>query len=290
MTERSAGTAGRSPGAGCSAWSAPAPPASLAAGAAGGVDRPRDRARTDGVRRRAADDAVPFTGAHQAGIVTPAQDRLHFVAFDVTTDDRDELVEMLQAWTAAARRMTAGRDAGPVGAVDGEPVRAAGRHRRGASGCRPSGLTLTIGFGPTLFTTADGTDRFGLAARRPAPLAELPRVPRRPARPGDQRRRPVRPGLRQRPAGRGARRPQPGPARRRRGQRALVAARLRPHVVDQHRPGDAAQPVRLQGRHEQPQGRERRRRWTGSSGWPTATAAPTGWPAAPTWSPAGSGC
>ena len=33
----------------------------------------------------------PFHGEHQAGIVTPAQDRLHFVAFDVTTDDRDEL-------------------------------------------------------------------------------------------------------------------------------------------------------------------------------------------------------
>jgi deferrochelatase/peroxidase EfeB len=39
---------------------------------------------------------------------------------------------------------------------------------------------LTIGFGPTLFTSVDGADRFGLAARRPAPLVELP------AFPGDQ--------------------------------------------------------------------------------------------------------
>jgi deferrochelatase/peroxidase EfeB len=121
-------------------------------------------------------DAVRFTGPHQAGIVTPAQDRLHFVAFDVTTDDRAELVDMLKAWTAAARRMTAGRDAGPVGAVDGEQF-APPDDTGEAIGLPPSGLTLTIGFGPTLFTGADGVDRFGLAARRPAPLVELPDFP-----------------------------------------------------------------------------------------------------------------
>jgi len=145
----------------------------LAAGATGtaiGRATASDTAESSGP---APTDPVEFTGTHQAGIVTPAQDRLHFVAFDVTTDDRDELVEMLQAWTAAARRMTAGRDAGPVGAVDGEryaPPDDTGE----AIGLPPSGLTLTIGFGPTLFETADGTDRFGLAARRPAPLVELP--------------------------------------------------------------------------------------------------------------------
>ncbi len=36
--------------------------------------------------------SVPFLGEHQAGITTPAQDRLHFVAFDVVTKDRDRLV------------------------------------------------------------------------------------------------------------------------------------------------------------------------------------------------------
>src|SRR5690242_2314508 len=64
-------------------------------------------------------DAVAFHGAAQAGIVTPAQDRLHFVAFDVLTKDRAELVQMLKDWTAAAARMTAGQDAGPVGATAG---------------------------------------------------------------------------------------------------------------------------------------------------------------------------
>jgi deferrochelatase/peroxidase EfeB len=72
--------------------------------------------------------------------------------------------------------MTAGRDAGPVGAVDGgqyAPPDDTGE----AIGLPASGLTLTIGFGPTLFTDADGADRFGIAARRPEPLQELPAFP-----------------------------------------------------------------------------------------------------------------
>ncbi|MGZ4543960.1 MAG: iron uptake transporter deferrochelatase/peroxidase subunit [Blastococcus sp.] len=145
----------------------------LASGAAGGAI---GRATAPAAPADAATAPVPFTGHHQAGIVTPAQDRLHFVAFDVTTDSRDELVDLLKAWTVAARRMTAGLDAGPIGAVDGGPY-APPDDTGEALGLPPAGLTLTIGFGPTLFTTADGVDRFGLAARRPGPLAELPAFP-----------------------------------------------------------------------------------------------------------------
>jgi deferrochelatase/peroxidase EfeB len=123
-----------------------------------------------------ASDAVPFTGAYQAGITTPQQDRLHFVAFDVITDDRDALIRLLKDWTAAARRMTAGRDAGPVGAVGGSQY-APPDDTGEAIGLPPSGLTLTVGFGPTLFAAVDGADRFGLAARRPGPLKELPSFP-----------------------------------------------------------------------------------------------------------------
>ncbi|WP_428983103.1 iron uptake transporter deferrochelatase/peroxidase subunit [Phytohabitans maris] len=120
--------------------------------------------------------AVEFYGERQAGIVTPAQDRLHFVAFDVVTKSRDKLVEMLREWTEAAARMTAGKDAGLIGAVDGIPE-APPDDTGEALGLPPSGLTLTIGFGPSLFRNADGVDRFGLAAQRPAALADLPRFP-----------------------------------------------------------------------------------------------------------------
>ena len=148
----------------------------LAAGAAGGVIGRATADDTPPSAGPAPTDAVPFHGEHPAGIVTPAQDRLHFVALDVTTDDREELAGLLRDWTEAARRMTAGQDAGPVGAVGGSewaPPDDTGE----AIGLPPSGLTITVGFGPTLFTTADGVDRFGLADRRPAPLVELPEFP-----------------------------------------------------------------------------------------------------------------
>lgn len=118
----------------------------------------------------------PFRGEHQAGIVTPAQDRLHFAAFDVITDNRDELVALLQAWTAAAERMTQGGSAGPVGPVDGStnvPPDDTGE----AIGLSPGGLTITFGFGPSLFVGADGTDRFGIADQQPAVLRTLPHFP-----------------------------------------------------------------------------------------------------------------
>ena len=117
-----------------------------------------------------------FHGEHQAGIVTPAQDRLHFAAFDVTTTDRDELVDLLQQWTDAAERMTRGEYAGEVGAVEGAfnlPPDDTGE----AIGLSASGLTITFGFGPSLFRDADGKDRFGIADRQPEALRELPHFP-----------------------------------------------------------------------------------------------------------------
>jgi deferrochelatase/peroxidase EfeB len=144
------------------------------AGATAGVDAWL-RAGDDDPGNLAA-DAVPFYGEHQAGITTAAQDRLHFVAFDVITDDRGRLVEMLREWTAAAARMTAGKDAGLIGAVEGIPE-APPDDTGEALGLPPAQLTLTVGFGPSLFRDAKGRDRFGIAAKRPAALADLPHFP-----------------------------------------------------------------------------------------------------------------
>ncbi|MDQ1744247.1 MAG: deferrochelatase/peroxidase EfeB [Pseudonocardiales bacterium] len=109
---------------------------------------------------------VPFRGAHQAGIATPAQDRLAFAAFDVPGTSRTELVDLLRRWTLAAERMTRGE---PVGAVDGSEHYVPADTGE-ATGLAAANLTLTIGFGPGLFDS-----RFGLAGRRPAALRELPR-------------------------------------------------------------------------------------------------------------------
>jgi deferrochelatase/peroxidase EfeB len=115
---------------------------------------------------------LPFYGVHQSGIATPVQDRLHFTAFDVVTDDRERLVGLLKAWTDAAARMTAGVDALELGAFPDVPESPPGDTGE-AIGLPPSRLTLTVGFGPGLFTK-EGKARFGLADRRPEALADLP--------------------------------------------------------------------------------------------------------------------
>lgn len=114
-------------------------------------------------------DAVSFHGAHQAGIATAVQDRLHFASFDVKTDDRDEFVQLLKDWTKAASRMTEGHAVGE-GAYGGLPE-APPDDTGEALGLKPSRLTLTIGFGPSLF------EKFGLADRRPEALVDLPKFP-----------------------------------------------------------------------------------------------------------------
>jgi deferrochelatase/peroxidase EfeB len=117
----------------------------------------------------APDQVVPFHGRHQAGIATPVQDRLLFAAYDVKSDDRDELIGLLREWTRAAARMTAGR---PVGG-DNDDLAIPQDDTGETVGLKPARLTLTLGFGPSLFER-DGQPRFGLGGRRPAPLIDLP--------------------------------------------------------------------------------------------------------------------
>lgn len=120
-----------------------------------------------------AGTAYPFEGVHQAGITTPVQDHLLFTAFDLSERaTREDVVELLQDWTYAASRVTQGLDVSASGALGGA-LTAPPDDTGEALDLGASGLTVTIGLGPTLFER-DGVDRFGLAARRPAALAPLP--------------------------------------------------------------------------------------------------------------------
>jgi deferrochelatase/peroxidase EfeB len=141
------------------------------AGAAAGVLANEALSNDPVTQTSGAAEAVPFYGRHQAGIVTPAQDRMHFVALDVTTTDRAELVQLLKDWTVAAERMTRGLEAEPDGAVGGLPE-AAPADTGEALDLAASALTLTIGFGASLFD-----DRFGVTSKLPPALAPLPRFP-----------------------------------------------------------------------------------------------------------------
>jgi len=146
--------------------------AGVAVGAAGGFALAREESpspQVPGAR------TYPFYGEHQAGILTPVQDRLHFAALDVITDSREELVQLLKDWTIAAARMTQGLGAGEVGPTSG-PYGAPPDDTGEAIGLPPAGLTITFGFGPTLFRK-DGKARFGLAGRQPDALQRLPHFP-----------------------------------------------------------------------------------------------------------------
>jgi deferrochelatase/peroxidase EfeB len=114
-------------------------------------------------------DRVSFHGARQAGIATPPQQRLAFAAYDLVTTDRAALQQLLKTWTGAAAAMCSGQMVPGDSTTPAAPPADTGE----AVGLSPANLTITIGFGPSLF---DG--RFGLAGKRPAALADLPHFPK----------------------------------------------------------------------------------------------------------------
>lgn len=114
----------------------------------------------------------PFYGAYQAGIITPAQKNLYFAAFDIVTDKRSDVIDLLRRWTDASARLAAGlplAEAGSTATADAPPLDSSE-----SDGLPASALTLTIGFGAGLFIK-DGVDRFGLAGKRPEALIDMPR-------------------------------------------------------------------------------------------------------------------
>ena len=159
--------------------------AALAAGTAGGATvsagdaaerqaGQRDPLQQDGPPQYAvASDpaarlpAVPFHGPWQSGIVNSPPPAACFVSFNVTATSRAALIELLQTLTARARFLTEGgtpTDLGPV----------APPADSGTLGAKipADGLTVTVGFGSTLF---DG--RFGIAERKPIHLTEMTSFP-----------------------------------------------------------------------------------------------------------------
>ncbi|MGH3867673.1 MAG: Dyp-type peroxidase [Pseudonocardiaceae bacterium] len=134
----------------------------------------------------AREQTEPFWGAHQSGIVTDTQQHTVLAAFDLTGTNRAELVTLLKAWTSLAGTLAQGQApnipiyAPPAAAnqnayADATNVSTTADSAE-ATGLGPARLTITIGFGPGLFS-AGGTDRYGLAAQRPAALVDLPRFP-----------------------------------------------------------------------------------------------------------------
>jgi deferrochelatase/peroxidase EfeB len=113
--------------------------------------------------------SVPFYGEYQAGIDTPAQDRLFFASFDLLTESPAELRELMREWSRAAAEMSVGEMIGDANHVEPAPPDDTGE----TVGHLPSNLTVTFGFGPELFEKRG----LGLSGKRPPALREIPPLP-----------------------------------------------------------------------------------------------------------------
>ena len=131
-----------------------------------------------------ASDTEPFYGRHQGGIVTDTQQHTVIAAFDLNTDKRDHVVEVLRRWSELAAQLTRGESAtipiydppDAVNAYANTTGKATTSDSLDTWQTGPNRLTVTIGFGRTLFLR-NGIDRFGLRSRLPDQLVELPHFP-----------------------------------------------------------------------------------------------------------------
>ena len=135
------------------------------AGLAGGVVIGRAVTDDADVSGAAADSGpgvasavVEFRGVRQAGIDTTAQRHAVFAAFDVTRRERAAMASLMSTWTDVAEQLSSGSG---VADDTGE-----------ATGMGPAGLTVTFGFGASLFD-----DACAPSSARPAGLVDLPEFP-----------------------------------------------------------------------------------------------------------------
>ncbi|QZQ54779.1 deferrochelatase/peroxidase EfeB [Curtobacterium sp. TC1] len=105
----------------------------------------------------------------QGGVQTAPQRYCVFMTFDLSTSVTTELQVLLARWSAAIAQLQAGKTVGSVEPAHGDGV---GADTGEALDLGPASLTVTVGLGPGVFD-----ERFGLADKRPAALADVPRLP-----------------------------------------------------------------------------------------------------------------
>lgn len=112
--------------------------------------------------------AQPFYGVHQAGIVTPQQASMMLVAFDVLASDKTDLERLFRLLTQRFAFLTKG---GAAPAVSNPQLPPMDSGILGAD-IAPDNLTMTLSVGTALFD-----ERFGLSTQKPAQLQTMTRFP-----------------------------------------------------------------------------------------------------------------
>ena len=115
-----------------------------------------------------AQQTHPFYGAHQAGIVMPAQKHIYFLVMDLHTEDIEAIKDMFKKWTAFSTKLTQGANIMPYGDNPFVPPEDTGE----ADNLGAYGLTLTFGISPSFLK------KLGLSALAPQEFSDLPLFPR----------------------------------------------------------------------------------------------------------------
>jgi deferrochelatase/peroxidase EfeB len=109
---------------------------------------------------------------HQSHITSRTAAKGLVAAFNVVARTPDELRDTLRSLSGEVQHIMEGRPyperdtsfpAAYTGTLGNPPV--------------PTDLSIAVGFGASMFLTADGDDRFGIADRRPRELVEMPFFP-----------------------------------------------------------------------------------------------------------------
>ena len=126
----------------------------------------------------------PFWGSHQSGIVTNTQQHTVLAAFDLNTNEKSDVATLLKSWTQLAAEISAGQTVTvPIYTSSSSTDADAYADATDASttddsleayGLGPARLTLTVGFGRSMFVDSSGADRYGISHQLPAALVTLP--------------------------------------------------------------------------------------------------------------------
>ncbi|BBI32967.1 iron uptake transporter deferrochelatase/peroxidase subunit [Cohnella abietis] len=146
----------------------------LAIGGAGvsAIERAVRPASTSAAESNPSEDTIPMYGEHQAGIITPQQTYMYLASFRITTEDKAAVIRLFRDWTRFSDLSTSG---GTMKTGDNPllPPSDTGE----TLDLPASKLTVTFGFGPTFFSV-EGKNRFGISAKSPRYLKDIPRMPK----------------------------------------------------------------------------------------------------------------